>query len=61
MAAKKATPKSKDETKEPVLRVRLSQEEQAAFQKAADKLHVNLSSFVRMTLVEKAKALGVEI
>jgi uncharacterized protein (DUF1778 family) len=57
MAAKKASPKSK----EPVLRVRLTPEEQEAFQKAADRLHVNLSSFVRMTLAEKARSVGVEI
>jgi uncharacterized protein (DUF1778 family) len=53
--------KRKSERKEHMLRVRITDEQRKAFEEAAAKLGADVSTFVRMAALDRARREGVKI
>jgi uncharacterized protein (DUF1778 family) len=54
-------PKKKTERKENLVRVRVTDEQKTAFEAAAARSGMDLSTFARVCMLEKARAIGIKI
>jgi len=61
MPTRKKAPPKRDLQKGEMLRVRLTSEQKTAFDAAAQRLGIGLSAFARMSMIERARAEGIEV
>jgi uncharacterized protein (DUF1778 family) len=54
-------PKKKNERKENLVRVRVTDEQKGAFEAAAARSGMDLSTFARVCMLEKTRTLGIKI
>jgi len=54
-------PKKKSDRKENLVRVRVTDEQKTAFEAAAARSGMDLSTFARVCMLEKTRALGVKV
>ena len=57
----KTAPSKAVSNKGAILQIRLTEEQKIAFDAAAQRLGIGLSAFARMSMIERARAEGIEV